>query len=324
MSDTPSSLNSMSAARQQSASFTTSIKETQEAGIETEQAISEASQEVSEEKLQTEAQENSVMGMAIRSQKLQRKEEFKTEKAKQAQQSVLVRKEDADELADQFSGRQGNREYHLDPLLLSQLAQDLGSEITENTAPEEIINIIRKRMSVNGQDPDVSIVDKTFEFLLELTRTKLNLAVGNDKTRLTTLYQKIEVAKDQHFNSNSIAIQVAQKIIGAVDSVATMTGMTIKETLDRYREVVHNPPDLQTLRKYYESKGYKAMILELKGLNSYLGGNLKRTNLENPELAQLANAARKMQALLGVFRQAKIHQSTTMESYLELQGVLAA
>src|SRR4029077_1482810 len=101
------------------------------------------------------------------------------------------------------------------------------------------------------------------------------------------------------------------------------TGQTVKDTLDHYRDVVHNPPDLQTLRKFYEVKGYKAMVLELKGLNTYLGGNFKRSNLESPELGQLASAARKMQALLGVFRQSKTH-IPTMESYLSLNGVVAA
>ncbi len=199
----------------------------------------------------------------------------------------------------------------------------MGLKITEDTEPDEMISIIRIVMTVDGNEPDVSIVDKTFDFLLEVAQSKASTAEGAEKTRFTNIFKKIEIAKNKHFESNTIEIQVAHKIIGAVDAVATTTGMSIKETMDRYRDVVHNPPDIQSLRKYYEDKGYKGMVLELKGLNTYLGGNLKRTNLENPELAQLAGAARKMQGLLGVFRQAKVNKAT-MESYLELNGVIEA
>jgi hypothetical protein len=78
---------------------------------------------------------------------------------------------------------------------------------------------------------------------------------------------------------------------------------------------------LQTLRKYYEEKGYKEMLLEFKGLSKYLGANLKRANLENPEIMQLVNTAKTMQALVNVFRQSKI-QCNTVENYLESKGVI--
>jgi hypothetical protein len=322
MADSSMSQASSLAARQ--AAFNASIKETQEVGEALSTTLIANQLDASQDKLQVEAQENSAAGILIRTKKLEKRQEFKTEKAKQAQHSVLVRKEEADGLAGQFSQERGNREYHLDPLLLSQLAgEELGAGINENSEPMEIISLIRRRMTVDGQDPDVAVVDKTFEFLLQVTSRQLNQATGVDKERLEKILKKVETAKNQHFESNSIEIQVAQKIIGAVDAVVLKTGQSVKETLDRYREVVHNPPDIQALRKFYEIKGYKSMILELKGLNSYLGGNFKRTNLDNPELAQLAGAARKMQALLGVYRQSKIH-IPTMESYLHLNGVLAA
>jgi hypothetical protein len=275
----------------------------------------------SQEKLLDEALDNSAMGIQIRTQKLEKKKEVKTEKAKQVKESVLVRKEDADGLADGFSQRQGNREYRLDPRLLSQLAEDLGIGIHEKSNPDEVIAFIRRRMTVDGQIPDVAIVDKAFEFLLEATYAYLAMAMGEAKEKLETIYKNLESAKLKHFAEHADNIQVTQKIIGAVDAVVEKTGQSVKETLDRYRDVVHNPPDLQTLRKFYEAKGYKAMILELKGLNTYLGGNLKRKNLESPELAQLAIAVRKMQGLLGVFRQTKA-QIPSMESYLALNGVL--
>ena len=319
----PDSMSQMSRANAaQQASFSESLKETLEASNTAAAELVQSAQDASQDKLLAEQSENTPIGIQIKTQKLQRKPEVKTEKVKQAKESILIRKDDADGLADEFSRRQGNREYRIDSTLLSRLvAEELGAGINENSDIDEIITLIRRRMAVGGQNPDVSIVDKAFEFLLEVNSSLLTKSTGVDKERLTKIMNRIRSAKDKHFESNSIEIQVAQKIIGAVDAVVAKTGQSVKETLDRYRDVVHNPPDLQTLRKFYEAKGYKAMILELKGLNSYLGGNLKRNNLDNPELAQLAAAARKMQALLGVFRQSKA-QIPTMTSYLSLIGML--
>lgn len=322
MSDSMSQMSRAGAARM--TSFTEGLKETQEASQTASVELEQSAQAASGEKLQAEGEDRSAMGIMIRTKKLERKQEMKTEKAKQAKESVLVRKEDAEGLADQFSQRQGNREYRIDAHLLTQLvAEELGAGINENSEPDDIINLMRKRMTVNGQAPDVAIVDKAFEFLLEVSSLQLNKVTGPDKERVSKIFTRIETAKNRHYEANAIEIQVAEKIIGAVDAVVEKTGQTVKEALDHYRDVVHNPPDLQTLRKFYETKGYKVMVLELKGLSTYLGGNLKRTNLDNPELAQLAIAARKMQALLGVFRQSKAHVPI-IESYLDLNGILTA
>lgn len=299
------------------------IENTAQSSMESDAARILSQQDASAAKLLDAAEDNSVAGMVKKTQKLERTKTPKTNRAKKAQESVLIRKEDADGLADQFSRRQGNREYHLDRNLLSRLIDELGEGITENSTEDEIISIIRKRMSTDSQPPDVAIVDKAFEFLLDTSQLRMTTITGGDKARLEKIQIKIENAKRKYYDANKAEIDIAQKIIGAVDAVVGTTGQTVKETLDRYRDVVHNPPDLQALRKFYETKGYKAMILELKGLNSYLGSNLKRTHMENPELAQLAAATRKMQALLGVYRQSKIHLSTA-ENYLALNKILAA
>lgn len=301
------------------------LEKTQEASATTDMNIVTSKQEAAEGKLQDLAEETSARGMNMKQQKIVEKQKIKTDKATHAQKSVLVRKEDADGLAGEFSQRQGNREYHLDPLVLSLLAaEELGEGINADSSPDQVIAIIRRHMSDKGQAPDVAIVDKAFEFLLEVTGSQLKTVNEADKPRLKAIYEKVEAAKNKHFEAHAAEIQVAQKIIGAVDAVVEQTGHTVKETLDRYRDVVHNPPDIQALRKYYEANGYKAMVLELKGLNTYLGGNFKRTNLENPELIQLASAARKMQALLGVYREAKRKQKETAEPFLDAKGVFEA
>lgn len=302
--------------------FTKSIQETQEANKDLEAMLTANKADASLDALKAEAEDTSALGIMIKTQKLVKKQELKTDKVKHAQKSVLVRKDDADGLADQFSRKDGNREYRIDSKLLAVLAaEELGEGITPESNTDAIIETIRRRMSVNGILPDVAIVDKTFEFLMEVMTSQVKTASEIDKPRMKGILSKLEAAKNQHFEAHAVEIQVAQKIIGAVDAVVETTGQTVKETLDRYRDVVHNPPDLQTLRKFYEGKGHKAMVLELKGLSSYLGGNLKRANLENPEIAQLASAARKMQALLGVFRQAK-SRIPTMENFLKLNDIV--
>jgi type III secretion protein W len=301
--------------------FTNSLQETQEAGKMIEEMLKANQMEASKDKLQNEAEDNSALGIQIRTRKLEARKEIKTEKAKEAKESVLIRKEEADGLADGFSQRHGNREYRIDPRLLSQLAEDVGIGINENLHPDELISFVRRRLTVNGESPDVAIVDKALEFLLEALRVQLATAKDNAKERLENIYKKIEVAKGKYFESHAVEIQVAQKIIGAVDAVVETTGQTIKETLDRYRFLVHNPLDIHAFRKLYESKGYRELRKELDGLSSYLGGNFKRANMEGPEIAQLARSARQMQAVLGVFRQAKV-QIPTMKAYLRLHDTL--
>ena len=307
MSENLGDMRKANAAEQ--ASFTQSIQETQQTHSEHEAMLTANKMDASQDKLLAEAEDNSAMGIMIKNQKLVKKQATKkTDKVRHAQKSVLVRKDDADGLAGDFSQRRGNREYHLDSSSSQQdCSRRTGGRDNPDSNPDEIITLLRRKLSLKGENPDVSIVDKTFEFLLEVTGIQLKTVNENDKPRLTAIHEKLEAAKNKHFDAHAAEIQVAQKIIGAVDAVVETTGQTVKETLDHYRDVVHNPPDMQTLRKFYEGKGYRAMALELKGLSSYLGGNFKRFNIDNPELAQLASAARKMQGLLGVFRQSKAH-----------------
>lgn len=299
--------------------FAAGLQGTQKAGDSVNASLAANTAEVSEERLQGETDNAEMASIPTKQAAIAAREQTKTKKAEQAQESVLVRK-DQDEggLSGEFSQRQGNKEYHLDPLLLKKIEEELGKEINEKTEPKKIIEIIRDRLTVKGQIPDPAFVDKAFEFLIEAAQDKLNKSSAAGKPALTETLTHIIEAKNAHATDHAAEIQVAQRIIGAVDAVVESTGQPVKAALDRCREVVHNPPDIQALRKYYEGIGLKAMMLELKGLNSYLGGNLKRTNLDNPELAQLAGAARKMQGILGVFRQAKAHFET-MVSFLKLK-----
>ncbi len=320
------------------AAFTESIKETLEASSTAAMENLENQQDATKDTLQQELTENTTMAGIIKRdlKRTDKAQEKKVDKTKHVEESILVRKEDADDLADQFSRRQGNREYHLDPKLLSQLLlEELGAGINENSDIETIIGLIRRRMTVNGEIPDPAIIDRAFEFLVEANRIQLNKLSGDNRQRLANIVSRLEIAKDKHFKDQTHTITdnhgkvktvnditTAHHIIGAVDAVAQQTGRSVKETLDSYREMVHNLPEVAALQKSYEAKGgYRRMALEFKGLSAYLGSELKRTNLDNPELAQLTKAARTMQAALFVYKIAMGHLPT-MESYLQLNGIL--
>lgn len=308
--------------------FVFSIQETQESSATLESRLKANQVEASQEKLQTEAEENSVVAIVHKHKKLElRKSEGKTEKIRKVEHSVLVRKEEADTSADEFSKREENRPYlliGLDKKLLSQLVyEELGTGITQDTTSDKIIEIVRQRMSVDGKAPEVAIVNKALEFLLEMTEKKMKIFEGEERERLEKIYSHLETAQKNYERIYEVELRLTPELIEAAQVVSQSTKEGIRQAFDRYRDIVHNPPDLQVMRKNYEEKGYRAMVLELKGLSSYLGGNFKRKNLEHPELARLASAAKKLQALLGVFRQSKI-QLSSMESYLALNGVLEA
>lgn len=305
----------------QSSSLAAAIQQSQGARATLDARLAANQADASEDKLAADAEKSATVAIK-RSTKLVAKAEVKTEKAKRAQESVLVRKEDADELADQFSKRQGNREYQLNPSRLSLLAIGIGKEIHEATDVNEMIALIRSRMTVDGQVPDVAMIDKAFEFLLDVTSWRFDRAEAVDKARLEKIYRNIEAAKNQFFSIHSVDITVAQKIIGAVDAVSHETGKNINVTLAHYRDIVHQQEiDIQTLRKQYELMPHNEMVRELKGLSTYLGANFKRNNLESAELIKLTRVARIMQAVNGVFRLAR-QRVQTLENYLELNGVL--
>lgn len=299
-------------------SFNDSILRTQDARDFIEEALKANQADASLKKLQDEAEDNSAMGIQVKTKRLEKDQKLKSEKAKRVQESVLVRKDDADGLADGFARRQGNREYRMNPSLLSQLAENIGIGIHEKSQPEDLIFFIRNEMTtVDGEIPDCAILDKAFEFLLEVTKNQLTQAEGTVKERFEGIQKQLETAQSKHFEKNAAEIQVTRKIIGAVDAVVETTGQTVKETLVHYRDIVHNPTELQTLWKYYleKFKGndqeiYDRIDKELSGLSTYLGGHFKRSNMESPELAQLASAVKKMQAIRGGHRQATLEKNT--------------
>lgn len=326
------------------------IQDTLKASETQAKALVEAKQDASLDTLNAEMGENvSIAGQIKRTNKLEPRQEVrKTGKAKEVEESVLVRKEGED-LAEQFPRRQGNHEYHLDSGLLRKIvAEELGTGITEESTSEQIIAWIQKCMTGAGEQPDVVIIDKAFEFLLEFRRAQVGKVTGDEEnTRLRKIIYKISDAREvhkkkathtvpiKHEKTGEIIgyrevndIETAHKIIKAVDAVdsSSLTGQSSKETLDHFRDIVHNPRPISDLRKFYKEKGkewYKAMMLEYKGLNGFFRKEFAKEKIETPELLRLNGASQDMKALISPFREAKDRRDT-FEATLKLNGVLAA
>ncbi len=299
----PSSFDSAAARRAfdaQDAEFDASLEKTQEAAKLAELTLEENAAEAAQEKLSQEEQENASTGMMAPTKRLlapPRSE--KVEKAKEVQESVLVRKEDADQFAGDFMGRGNNKQYHIEIALLSTLAQDIGVNITPKMSSTEIIDhVIGRLRTIDPQtgklkDPDSAQVDKTFEFLLYATERQLE-KVPKDSTeskRLTEVAAHIKVARDVYYNMpgpdgkpNGKAIDSAQKIIGLASGIVDESELSTKEALDHLRNILDNPQDVQAIRKHYEANGgYQQLFVDIKEFYHHLGSQLKRVNVQTVE-----------------------------------------
>ncbi|KIC72400.1 hypothetical protein DB44_CJ00140 [Candidatus Protochlamydia amoebophila] len=279
------------------AAFDESLEATQQVSAKNSLALQENSAEASQEKLAREAEENASTGMTAQTKKLAappRSE--KIEKAKEVQESVLVRKEEADQFAGDFLGKGNNKNYHLEMAILSSLAQDLGTGITPKMSSKEIIDHITDRLrtfdpkSGKIKDPDSSQIDKTFEFLLFVTEKKLEKLPkdSEDSKRLTEVAAHIKVAKKDYYDMpgadgkpNSKAIEQAKKIIGLASGVVDASDRSTKEALDELRDILDNPQDVQNIRKEYEKNGGATRLFnDLKTFYHHLGNQLKRVNVQ--------------------------------------------
>jgi type III secretion protein W len=263
--------------------------------------------EVSQAALRQEEEENT-SGLAIKSGRLRPPEKIKTERAERAQESVLIRKEEADGLADGFAGREGNRQFHLDREGLSRLLRGLGKEITSDTSADDIIALIRGNLTARGEEPDVAQVDKAFEFILEVLKNKSNNA-QNEETKgpFQKLFNQISLAKSQHFEANKQNIETAQKIIDVADILIQQGERGAPETIAHVRDIVNNPQDLSTKFNFYKSKGYtfKEIKHEIDSVLSYVGAKFKTTDILPGEMSRLMDETKTLQAMLQIFRHFK-------------------
>lgn len=259
----------------------------------------------SQEALRAEEKENTSYGAMIKSGKLTPPQKAKTEKAERAQESILVRKEDADSLADGFARREGNRQYRLDRDGLGKILYSLGRQITADSSIESIIAYIRRNLTVGTQEPDVSQVDKTFDFLLEVLKSRVDSTKTPEiKAEFQRMYNRILEAKNQYYEANRANIDLARKIINVADVVMQNSDRGAPETIAHIRDVVNNPQDLSTKFKYYKSKGYtfKEMKQEIDTILTFVGSKFRQTDIMPGEMTRLMDETRTLQAILQIFR----------------------
>lgn len=271
---------------------------------ETAKEVSSESQVVSKGTLEDEARDNPI-NIALKSKKLAAPEKLRTEKAQRAQESVLVRKDEADGLAEGFAKREGNKQFRLDRDQLSQLAQSLGDQITDETDINEIINLIRNTLTIGGRQPDVAQIDKTFDFLVEVAKQKANRATGDTKDHLQKLFTHLLQAKSKHYEDNQKDIETALKIIDVVDLMVEKGSRDTPETLAHLRDIIHNKPqELMVKFAYYKSRGYTYNEIkgEVDAILSYIGTRFHNNRIPKGELSRLWDETRTLQAMLNIFR----------------------
>ena len=306
---------------------TASVQATLVEARETDTELRANQAEASQEKLEKE--QETTVNVSIRTTRLERPEKSaKTEKAQRAQESVLVRKEEADALADGFAKRQNNQEYHLDSKALSTLAQDLEDAVRDESSPDQLIRLIQERMtSVNPktgkrEPPLAAHVQKGLEFLLEVAKLKWQEAEAGAKPGLQKLIDRLQIAFEKNLETNAKEIQQTEALVGLASQVTTSSGVDFKETMKQMHEVVNTPRDVQAIRKQAEVKGgYNQIVFEAKNFYRYVGGALKNHRTENPEIAALITNIRQVRSAVWVLNRSTIHQQR-MLTYLTKSGVL--
>lgn len=262
----------------------------------------------SQEALRAEEKENTSYGAMIKSGKLKPPQKAKTEKAERAQESVLVRKEDADSLADEFTRREGNRQFRLDRDALGKILYSIGRQITSDSLPSDIIAYIRQNLTVGQEEPDVSQIDKTFEFLLEVLKSKIDSTKTPEiRAEFERMHARILEAKNQHYEANRTNIDLARKLINVADALMENSERGAPETIAHVRDIVNNPQDLSSKFKYYKSKGYsfKEMKQEIDSILTFVGSKFKQTDILPGEMSRLMDETRTLQAILQIFRHFK-------------------
>lgn len=284
--------------------FVESLQDTQEASQMTSASIQAANEQdmKSDAKFENESEANPAV--LLKKKDLNPKTKVhKIKEVKKVDESVLVRKEDADGLADQFSGRQGNRNYYLDYNYrprLSHLAQKIGLEIHEDAVPKDIIDLVQNTMSVNGKVPTPAIIDKTFDFLLEAARAQFDKVEGTDKKRLEIIYQKLETTKAQHFKDHEGQIEFGHATIDTISQLVRQDPNSKVKVSDAVNTCINiaatkleNRDDTEEFLKNYGEKALKQTLKEF-------GEAVKSIFDDNPYLSKCIKGIKLIQNHFGV------------------------
>jgi hypothetical protein len=250
-----------------------------------------------------------------------KKDTKRLEKVANAQESVLVRKDESADLAADFSKK--NKEYHLDTDSLTKIAEDL-EDLMKNpdVSEEDIIYFITSRTStkptgemtqaesrmIAGQN------DKIFDFLVALTERKIEgLSAGREKPSpsqlkpLNDFKAKISSAKELYYGNNKEAITDVRKLIALGDLL--VQGKPEKEArsqigqkIDDLHTMMHNPPEFTSYFNEYVQLGKNVAVdidkiyADTSDILEKIGPKLKDSNLERAEISNVMKGVRVYQA----------------------------
>ncbi|MDP1881225.1 MAG: hypothetical protein Q8K60_09835 [Parachlamydiaceae bacterium] len=310
----------------QGSAFRDSLVTQKENEVLSKNIASANAQDASYAKMTTvESEDQSVMAQAYKSLKAPKKstDVDKVKKLFEVYTRVLARKEEADGFAQDFT--QKYREYHLDPLLLSSLLFDeLGLNIHENSSPNEIIQIVLRRLTGKaGEKVTPALIFKGLEFLISVAQRLSGNATGPEKSRLELIIEKLEAALAAYLEENAVDINDSDKIIGVVDAVVVEADTDVNDTLTRYLDVVHSQTDIQTVRKQYESQTFEKVLKEISALLKKLNKDIKDPNKENAMIAQLMKFAKQANAYVHVHYSAADELKTFVKGYVKLNQLVS-
>lgn len=265
--------------------------------------LQDAIQTDSKAALATNVEENSVAGMLAKTKKLEPENKTDSKLIKRIEKGLFIRKE-MENLADGFCKRDNNAEYHLSVAALTRLAVSLGEVITPDTSYDELVDLIRQELTEGAKIPNAVLVDKTFDFLLEVVQVKLNQSEGLQATFLEKLYENIANVKIRHYEIYQNKIETGHHIIGAADSLVTKN-RDVSECLDHLERMIDEKQDVHTKYRYFKELGYahKDIREEFKILFHHIGSKLKN-KIDNPYLQLLLEEIKVAQSVLGVYKQA--------------------
>jgi len=286
------------------------------------EALADAVQEDAQAAFSSKADANNITAR-VKTKELKAEGKEKTKLVEKVEKGLFTRKE-TDNLANEFSNREGNQNYLLPVAALSALAVRLGDTINPDTSYDDLVALIRNELTENNKRPDVSQVDKAFDFLLEVVQTRLNIAEGLQATELEKLQDNILGIKARHYELFRVEIETAHNII-AVAHVLVNQNRTTAETLDHLRHMIDQPQSPHEKFKYYvEEKKYTyAEMKEEFSLSLNMLGNLMKQTNVNPHVQLLIKETRTLQATLGVYKQGKREYESLYVHLKNTTGIFA-
>jgi hypothetical protein len=252
-----------------------------------------AEQETSKEAFMADKADDPTSALLRNSKKLPERPP-KTRRAEKVMEmkSAFLRKENADDFAQDFCNSPRNKDFQLPPDKLAGLLKKLvglQKDVTLNpdadptTIREEIIRTLREGF----QDPAPSQVNRVFEFLLEGTQGDVREKIAQAHESYVFINQATIESEERLIKLANDLVQTRQagSIASALDQVKqkeeelelTATGH-IARTLNEIHNIIHNPQDVPTKLRSYRERGWGAEEIreDAQAILRYVGDRLTR------------------------------------------------